>query len=129
MPNLRFFSPVIAFGLFAPVGDTGLEARELIGLAFIVSANLVSAIRTDTTFPFRALIASLLVVGGVCALVPLPEGWRMTVYYDALAVLSLFYGATTASIARTRAAAGRCSTSGCSGWTCPPSGRWFCRPS
>ncbi len=86
---LWFFAPAIAFGLYALFGPTNLRAEELLGLSFVVSANLISAIRKDTSLSFRALIVALLAIGTWCFLAPVNSGFAY--YFEALGVLSIFF--------------------------------------
>ncbi len=86
---LWFFSPAISFGLYALVGPSSLRPEEILGLTFVVSANLISAIRDDTSLSFRALVVSLLAVGTICFLWPMQA--EFDGYFDVLAVLSIFF--------------------------------------
>lgn len=86
-----FFAPAIAFLLFVLTGPRALTDHELIGLTFIVSANLLSAIRADVGLPFRALVASLLTIGAFCHFVPGGGAGMGATYFDALSVLSIFF--------------------------------------
>jgi drug/metabolite transporter (DMT)-like permease len=86
---LWFFAPAISFGLYALIGPQSLRDMELLGLTFVVSANLISAIRDDTSLSFRALIVSLLAVGSICFLWPLTTA--IDGYFEVLSVLSIFF--------------------------------------
>ena len=85
-----FFAPVFSFILYALYTGTAIKSHEIIGLMIILSSNIIISLSADSTISFRAMIASILIVGTVCFYVD-PITIDNDRYFDAMSVLSIFY--------------------------------------
>lgn len=84
-----FFTPAFSLLLFSIYTGHALKGHELIGLTFILSSNLLLKFAADTSPSFKALVLTTLISGSVCYFVP-PQ-FPGDGYYDALAILSIFF--------------------------------------
>ncbi len=84
-----FFTPAFSLLLFSIYTGQALKGHELIGLTFILSSNLLLTIAADTSRSFKALILTTLGTGSVCYFIP--PSYDSTHYFDAIAILSIFF--------------------------------------
>ncbi|MEC9367143.1 MAG: hypothetical protein VX871_00430 [Pseudomonadota bacterium] len=83
-----FFAPAISVLMLASVRTVVPTFNELIGIALIVSSNLLMTFRADHGLSYRASLLALLASGTICAYLP---GSGFNQYFDCLSVLSIFF--------------------------------------
>lgn len=84
-----FFTPAFSLLLFSLYTGQALEGHELIGLTFILASNLLLKFAGDTSPAFKSLVLSTLATGSICYF--FEPAFASEGYYDAIAILSIFF--------------------------------------
>ncbi len=82
-----YFSPAVTIVAAFFILNTVPNTYEFLAIAFIISGNLLLALRADNSFSYRYSLLVLMATGALCVLVE-PAG--SPYYFDLLAVLCIF---------------------------------------
>jgi len=83
-----FFTSVFSIILVSIIEVKVPIFNELIGIALIISSNILIVFKIDSKISYIASIVSLLITGTICSYIP---GSNFSQYFDALGVLTIFF--------------------------------------